>query len=261
MLPRSKIFVQSRIIFGGIRLVFDPTKSPHYKVVHAGLKTNDDFDDPDGCDFIIDCNGFHDGGGGSYIQIETYSSKTGSWSVCVNRFDFTRFHGFEVGIYSNGALHWLSFVNGHHLYVKLDILVNHPVLTTIQLPVKFDGELFCDHKFFESCGCLLYVCKDSPGRYHQLNIFEMRNGYSEWSPKYLVNLDDIMTPLPQNWGIYSSVWCIVLGEREEDSFMVIESYEKVLQYKIVLKTVHTLFDLESTSPYESFPFISSFARV
>nr|GEY18389.1 hypothetical protein [Tanacetum cinerariifolium] len=53
----------------------------------------------------------------------------------------------------------------------------------------------------------------------------------------------------------------VLGEREEDSFMVIKSYEKVLQYKIVLETVHTLFDLESTSPRESFPFIASFTRV
>ncbi|GJU83219.1 hypothetical protein Tco_1285584, partial [Tanacetum coccineum] len=105
------------------------------------------------------------------------------------------------------------------------------VLRTIQLPVTLDGELFCDPKFFESRGCLLLVCKADPDS-RQLYIFDMRNGYSEWSPKYLINLDDIMTPLPQNWGIYSSVWCIVLGEREEDSFMVIESNEKVLNVKV-----------------------------
>ncbi|GJZ56926.1 retrovirus-related pol polyprotein from transposon TNT 1-94, partial [Tanacetum coccineum] len=227
MLPRPKIYVQPHIIVGGIRLVFDPTKSPHYKVVHAGIKTDDNFDD---FEMIID-----------FIMIV--------W-----------FHGFEAGIYSNGALHWLNFTNRRYWHAKLNILVGNLVLRTRQLPVTLDGELFCDPKFFESRGCLLLVCKDDPDS-RQLNIFEMRNGYSEWSPKYLINLDDIMTPLPQNWVIYSSVWRIVLGEREEDSFMVIKSYEKVLQYKIVLKTVHTLFEMESTSPHESFSFIASFAHV
>ena len=68
---------------------------------------------------------------------------------------------------------------------------------------------------------------------------------------------------PQNWDSFLSVWRIVLGEREEDSFMVIVSYENLLQYKILLKSVHTLFDLESTSPHDSFPtpFTESFSRV
>ncbi|GJZ64124.1 hypothetical protein Tco_0620545, partial [Tanacetum coccineum] len=180
-------------------------------------------------DFYDNCDGYDeddDRVGGSYVQLEIYSSEIGKWRVCVKRFGFKRQSGFK----------------------------NH---TT---PVTLDEELFCDPKFFESRGCLLLVCKDDPDS-RQLNIFEMRNGYSEWSVKYLVNLDDIMMPFPPKWGIYSSVYCIVLGEREEDSFMIIESYEKVLQYKIMLKTVHTLFDLESTSPHESFPFVASFASV
>ncbi|GKC56356.1 hypothetical protein Tco_1083954 [Tanacetum coccineum] len=153
MLPRPQIYVQPHIISVGIRLVFDPTKSPHFKVVHAGLKTD--------CDGYHDV-GYHDNGDSSYIQIETYSSKIGSWSVCVNRFDLKRFNGFELGIYSNGALHWLTFANGRYWHAKLDILVDHPVLTTIQLSVTLDGELFCDPKFFESRCCLLLVCKDDP---------------------------------------------------------------------------------------------------
>ncbi|GKE61804.1 hypothetical protein Tco_1512171, partial [Tanacetum coccineum] len=48
-------------------------------------------------------------------------------------------------------------------------------------------------------------------------------------------------------------------EREEDSFMVIKSIAKVLQYKIVLKTVRTLFDYGSIGTHESFPFVASFA--
>ena len=83
------------IIDGGIKLVFDPTKSPHYKVVNAGLKTDDDVD--------------VDGDGGSYIQIETYSSKTGSLSVCDNRFPLGMFNGFEdIFVYSVYNHIWLA---------------------------------------------------------------------------------------------------------------------------------------------------------
>ncbi|GKG01604.1 hypothetical protein Tco_0306309, partial [Tanacetum coccineum] len=106
MLPRPKIYVQPHIIVGGIRLVFDPTKSPHYKVVHAGIKTDDNFDDFNDYDFYDNCDGYDeddDRVGGSYVQLEIYSSETGKW-ICVKRFGFKRFHGFEAGIYWNGAL-------------------------------------------------------------------------------------------------------------------------------------------------------------
>nr|GEW10983.1 hypothetical protein [Tanacetum cinerariifolium] len=242
MLPQPQMSkLKSSSFVGGIRLVFDPTESPHYKVVHARL-VNDDNDV------------------GSYILIETYSSETGNWSVCAHRIhSYQRFRGFEDGIYWNRAVHWIDYVNGPLLHSRLDILVDHPVLTTIKLPLFVDGSLCCSRKLFVSRGCLLlasktYLCSC------QLRISEMRNVYSGWLVKYLVNLDDLMLPHPSTWGIHSSVLCIVLGEREEDSFMVIESDGKVLQYKIVLNTVHMLFDFGST-PRESFPFIESFAGV
>ena len=123
-----------------------------------------------------------------------------------------------------------------------------------------EGNLHFNRKLFASRGSLLLACKGYPYP-RQLHILEMRNGYSGWSVKYVVNLDDLMMPSPESWGINSSAWCIVLGEREEEAFMVIESHGKVLQYKIVLNTVRTLFDFGSTSPHESFPFIASFAGV
>ncbi|GJW39037.1 retrovirus-related pol polyprotein from transposon TNT 1-94, partial [Tanacetum coccineum] len=234
--------LKSSSFTGGIRLVFDPTESPHYKVVHAQLVTGDN-------------------GVGLYILIETYSSETGNWSVCADRIHSCQsFRGFEDGIYWNGDVHWLDYVYGSLLHSRLDILVDQPVLTTIKLPLTVDGNLCCSRKLFESRGCLLLARKSN--RYsRQLHILEMRNVHSGWSVKYLVNLDDLMMPSPSTWGIHSSAWCIVLGEREEDSFMVIESHGKVLQYKIVLNTVHTLFDFGSTSPRESFPFIESFVGV
>ncbi|GJY41508.1 hypothetical protein Tco_0428778 [Tanacetum coccineum] len=219
-------------------LVFDPTKSPHYKVVHARLVSDDKDVD-------------------SYILIETYSSETGNWSVCADRIlSYQRFKGFKDGIYWNGAIHWLGYLYGRpSFHSKLDIPVDHPVLTTIEFPFPVDGNLHCSCKLFASRGCLLLACNSIPWT-RQLRIFEMRNVYSRWSVKYLVNLDDLMMLSPSTWGIDSSVLCIVLGEREEDSFMVIESHGKVLQYKIMLKTLRTLFDFGST-PRESFPFIAS----
>ncbi|GJS22019.1 F-box protein-like protein isoform X1 [Tanacetum coccineum] len=80
MLLQPQIYLQPHIISVGIRLVFDPTKLPHFKVVHAGLKTDCDFDDCDGYHDV----GYHDNGDGSYLKIKTYSSKIWSWSVCVN---------------------------------------------------------------------------------------------------------------------------------------------------------------------------------
>ncbi|GJY14791.1 hypothetical protein Tco_0385213 [Tanacetum coccineum] len=195
------------------------------------------------------------------IEIETYSSKIGNWTVCVHRkSSYQSFKSFENGIYWNGAIHWLGYVFGSSLHFKLDFLLDNPVLTTIKLPVTVDGNLYCNRKLFESYGCLFLACM----RYAysgQLHILEMRNGYSGWSVKYIVNHDDLMMPYPLTWGINSSVWFIVLGEREEVSFMVIESCGKLLQYKIVLKTVHTFFDFGSTRPRKSFLFIASFAGV
>ncbi|GKC05096.1 hypothetical protein Tco_0996706 [Tanacetum coccineum] len=57
--------------------------------------------------------------------------------------------------------------------------------------------------------------------YSEFTIYEMMKGCSVWSVRYRVDTDDFMTPLPEGWLIQSTVWSIVLGEREEDSFLVI----------------------------------------
>ncbi|GKB89766.1 hypothetical protein Tco_0962038, partial [Tanacetum coccineum] len=56
----------------------------------------------------------------------------------------------------------------------------------------------------------------------------MKNGNSEWSVKYFVNLDDMMRPFP-TWRIPADKDCyhilsIFFGEGEEDSFMVLTSF-------------------------------------
>ncbi|GKA68874.1 hypothetical protein Tco_0768791 [Tanacetum coccineum] len=153
MLPQPHMSkLKSSSFIGGIRLVFDPTESPHYKVVHARL--------------VIDDNDV-----GSYILKETYSSETGNWSVCANRIhSYQSFKGFEDGIYWNGAVHWLGYVNGRLLHSRFDILVDHPVLTTIKLPRLVDENLCCSRKLFVSRGCLLLASKSNPCSRFEIKI-------------------------------------------------------------------------------------------
>ncbi|GJV66181.1 hypothetical protein Tco_1477009 [Tanacetum coccineum] len=68
---------------GVFRLAFDPRKSNHYKLVQAGGEA-----------------------GETWIQI--YSSKTGNWSFCKDRFSYFSFDHFESAIYWNDTYHWLE---------------------------------------------------------------------------------------------------------------------------------------------------------
>ncbi|GKC84711.1 hypothetical protein Tco_1140428, partial [Tanacetum coccineum] len=92
-----------------------------------------------------------------------------------------------------------------------------------------------DRKLFKSRDSLLLLCKDYDHSRH-LNIYEMKNGYSVWLLKYFVKLDDTMRPYP-TWRMPATYWrcrdmlSIVLGERDEDSFMVIELSGKILHDK------------------------------
>ncbi|GJS32714.1 hypothetical protein Tco_0531096 [Tanacetum coccineum] len=202
MLPPIHNLNNVRYGYKVINFAFDPTKSPCYKVVHVG-SVKDDHE--------IDY----------FRRIQTYSSETGVWSVSDDRFNHLWFNDFGNGIYWNGAIHWLNIHEPFH--VKLDI-VDHLVLKNIQipLPLTVKGQVHRDHKLSKSHVSLLLLCKDYDCSRH-LKISGMKNEYSVWSVKYSVNLDDMMRPYP-TWRMPTK-WCcrdmlsIVLGERDEDSFM------------------------------------------
>ncbi|GJS37681.1 ribonuclease H-like domain-containing protein [Tanacetum coccineum] len=70
----------------GLRMAFDLTKSPHYKLVDAGCTS---------CD----------------IDIQIYSSETGNYRLCRDRFNYFSFDHFDSAIYLNDALQWLETEN------------------------------------------------------------------------------------------------------------------------------------------------------
>ncbi|GKD95565.1 hypothetical protein Tco_1379462 [Tanacetum coccineum] len=83
--------------------------------------------------------------------------------------------------------------------------------------------------------------------------------------------------VPEGWSIQSTTWSIILGEKEEDSFLVINFSRKVVQYNLISKTLHNIYDYGSNQlddnhdddellqQFEAehiiYEFISSFANV
>ncbi|KAK9051345.1 hypothetical protein SSX86_027972 [Deinandra increscens subsp. villosa] len=183
--------------------------------------------------------------------------------VC-DRFPFQCFRngGFNNGIYWNGGIHWLDGINMVSLYM-LD--VEHPVLAIIETPRESLSGVY-HQKLFESGGCLLLLCI-GPFDSRQLSIYEMSKRCSSWSMKYIVNFDDIRVKYLKTFAwkrperVCASVQCIVIGKKEEDSFLVIGIYGKMIKYNMVSKTTCKICDLDSLDSSDCFEFIASFAGV
>nr|GEW64404.1 hypothetical protein [Tanacetum cinerariifolium] len=99
-------------------------------------------------------------------------------------------------------------------------------------------------KIFESCGCLLLVCRDDIGS-KDFTIYEIMKGSFVWSVRYLVNIEQLMHLLLEGWSIRTSVWSICLGEGEDDAFVVINISENVVKYNQIPKTTTEIFDIGS----------------
>nr|GEU97777.1 hypothetical protein [Tanacetum cinerariifolium] len=88
-----------------------------------------------------------------------------------------------------------------------------PMLILIQIPYL----LHLEGKLFESRGCLLHVFRDDIGS-SKFTIYEMMK---------------------------RCFICIVFGDSEEDSLLVINLSRKVVQYNLISKTLHDIYDCGS----------------
>ncbi|GKB78045.1 F-box protein-like protein isoform X1 [Tanacetum coccineum] len=223
MLPKDDYMFMSLNcddISGGSKMAFNPTKSPYYKVVNAQFMNSN-------CDMI---------------QIQIYSSKTSNW-IIIDDFDPRDFKFFSKGIYWNDAIHWLDCPNGQILHHKLDL--EHQAKTNIYTHVPLDDTVDCSYvQLFESHGCLLFVAMfDTP--ILKMDVYEMSNDDSRWSVKYFVTLDEGWRSKPSNIWDSFGVLSIMLGEREEDLFLVMFLDGKVVRYDFVSRNVSTLTNFHS----------------
>ncbi|GJS66116.1 hypothetical protein Tco_0680680 [Tanacetum coccineum] len=116
-------------------------------------------------------------------EIQIYSSETGNWILCRDQFNY--FSWF------NRRRNFLESFGG---------CSDDPILMLMEIPQM----LHLEGKFFESCGCLLLVCRDDIGS-REFTIYEMMKECSVWSVRYLVNTEELMNSLPEGWSIRSTV--------------------------------------------------------
>nr|GEY62123.1 hypothetical protein [Tanacetum cinerariifolium] len=103
----------------------------------------------------------------------------------------------------------------------------HPALKQVQLP-KLHRKLHWDIKMFATGGSLVLICWDYEHS-NLLGIYEMKNGCADWLFKYFVDLNDVLRGFGKPYlRIRRNAMSIVLGEKEDDSFMVIELAGRLL---------------------------------
>lgn len=211
----------------GMSLAFDPTKSPHYKVVCV--------------------RGFETDSGEYRYQIESYSSNTGPWRVCSE--PFTAVAKFEDGVYSNGAIHWINAGIGHCLYFDIE----NQALETMQMPsIPHDLDWRDIFYFGESRGHLYYI--DISGSKIEFDVYEMKRDHSEWFVKYQVDLAPVVAAYPgmirdeydptDSYYHAFSIFSIVADEGGGNSFLVLQIPGKVLRFNLDSKTFEMLHEFE-----------------
>ncbi|XP_059667755.1 F-box protein At5g07610-like [Cornus florida] len=185
-------------------LVFDPLKSPHYKVVllQSSLK-------------------------GCYLcQVHIYSSETHAWRGPYPNIGYHQLPcnvRLSSGVYCNGSIHWISFFPLPHnasLYFDVDQERFCPMPSP---PYRPDAFKFWH--FGESRGHL-HIIDYIDGTGFNFNISEMEIDYSKWSLKYRVNLNSIMVDLASKELMVVRpdtvrVLRLIHGEDDGDVFLVL----------------------------------------
>ncbi|XP_071712694.1 F-box protein At5g07610-like [Rutidosis leptorrhynchoides] len=198
-------------------LAFDPAKSCEYKVV---------------CSYMY-----------KIMMIEIYSSRTKKWKSINQSMD--DLVDVDRGVYGHNAIHWMSFPN-RLVYLKLDEELLHYI--DIDTPDTTIYGTILDEFLAESSDGMLLVVRCC--RFRRLNVYEIKKDYSDWSIKYHVDLEEVIRVYPSmmtRLGLHFVVQCLVLGVREEDSFIVLELPGKLIQYKFVLNTISQLYDFSNES--------------
>nr|XP_043634539.1 F-box protein At5g07610-like [Erigeron canadensis] len=222
----------------GLTLAFDPLKSPYYMVICViGFSWSEHLYD-----------------------IGIYSSESKSWRRFEKPFSSHIDTEFTGGVYWNNAVHWIN-KKGFVLYLKIDD--NEGSLDEISIPVSYNNgwnvKRHC-YPLVESRDCLLFIDTNVPQSSMQFDVYEMDRDYSGWTVKYHVDLNQMTSKFPEMTDATRSVYgvlrprqsfvihCLVLGKREEDSFIVLEIPGKAIRYNIMLKTYQQLCELKLCRP-------------
>ncbi|KAF7819217.1 F-box protein [Senna tora] len=211
-----------------LSLAFDPSKSPHYKVISISSGISGVTDD------------------GPSLEIRVYSSETGSWSDRVVCFVAPFSMAIHAGVYCNGAIHWYS-QGEDSVYFE----VESQCLKRLPMPPESEDWEYGNVGYFgESRGHLHMVLIDR----HELvefDILEINEDYSGWSVRYHVDLTPLQFSFPELiWHFKEkkddpfSVLSVVRQPKEEDSMVVLLVDGRVMSFNLVDHSARQLCDLE-----------------
>ncbi|KAF5956713.1 hypothetical protein HYC85_003938 [Camellia sinensis] len=225
----------------GAYLAFDPSKSPHYKVVLVNYSF-------DLC-----------GRSGSSYVIDIYSSESASWKHI--HVIAPPGHSLRRRVFSNRAIHWMTSSN---LYIRFDVAAEN--LTRTLMPPY--PKILSDDKilYFGECHGYLFLIQNRQVLPLRFRILEMDRDYCCWKVKYWVNLRPIESLFPEKFHQFSMV-CIVKGANEKDFALVFNIYGNFISYNLDRKTWKVLLDFqpcefhESVCYYNSYNFIESLSPV
>ncbi|CAK7357245.1 unnamed protein product [Dovyalis caffra] len=219
----------------GAALAFDPSNSPHYKVICVRKRRSLQH----------------------HYQIEIYSSNNGPWRVSGTPFTAEDQMVFKSGVFCNGVIHWLNVSGGTLLCFDVDgeQLKETPMPPAPQID---DGLEQRQVWYFGESQGRLHLVELPPQATTQLDVHEMRADCSGWFVKCRIDLDAIagafpemiMSSSPNFWEVTSyafEILVFVRGEREENSFSVLLHIPgKVIRYDFKDKSSTTLCDFNPT---------------
>ncbi|KAJ8772325.1 hypothetical protein K2173_027502 [Erythroxylum novogranatense] len=223
-LPRLR--KASRVL--GLTLAFDPWKSPDYKVVSVRK-----------CDTSR-----------HRCLIDIYSSRSGPWRVSGNPFTAATGNVKFNGVYSNGAIHWISDY-GPSLYFDVD----KEQLNQMPMPPIPDGWDRRRVMYFGECRGHLHLIENySPPRDTPFDVCEMKKDYSGWVVKYRVDLDGVAKSFPEmarryldpfvlNYYSFQILSVIESGESDDYTFLVLHVPGKLIRYNLTddsFKRLHVI---------------------
>ncbi|KAF7114284.1 hypothetical protein RHSIM_RhsimUnG0091900 [Rhododendron simsii] len=219
-------------------LAFDPSKSPHYKVV-----------------FFV----WRLGVSSVSLEMDIYSSETACWKN-ISPMDNSR--KFLNGAFWNGAIYWLC---DQYNLLRFDA-ETEKMMKIPYMPSGSSGRILCpfNTRYFGECGwsgrLLLIQSQSQSGA--RLKIWEMDKDCCRWNVKFHVDLKTLISEFPE---MGSKTRCkftlmgVVEGEKEDDFVLILAipgTRRFVITYNYSSYGRKLCYPLEPLSTC-SFPIISS----
>ncbi|KAF3434832.1 hypothetical protein FNV43_RR21919 [Rhamnella rubrinervis] len=219
-------------------LAFDPSESPHYRVV---------------C--VRQCNQEDASSTTFNFRIHAYESKTASWWLSDYGFSAATFRDIDFlrsGTFWNGSIHWMGYFQSLYFNVDEKCVREIPMPEPLY-PNWSDMRL----EYFGLSGDHLHIVGIYEPLWPNFDVYEMKRDYSGWFVKFSVELEEVpiqfpemiqKTRVPHEFLNYAyKIICIVRGELDDESYLVLHIPGKIVRYYLKTKTLEVLKHLTNDS--------------